>query len=85
MQDLPEVTGPGGTLYVFALPERRSAANDAMVESISSVLQQFKVDAAVTHADAIDAFLRQDVGETVDADQSWAHLNALVAGMGVMS
>ncbi|XNQ43239.1 FliI/YscN family ATPase [Georgenia phoenicis] len=44
-----------------------------------------KVDAAVTHADAIDAFLRQDVAETVDTEQSWAHLNALVAGMGVTS
>jgi alcohol dehydrogenase (cytochrome c) len=22
MQDLPKVTGPGGTLYVFALPDR---------------------------------------------------------------
>src|SRR5690606_12920564 len=42
-----------------------------------------KVDAAVTHADAIDAFLRQDVAETVDGAQSWSHLNALVAGMGV--
>lgn len=29
-------------------PKRRSAANDKMVDSISSVLQQFKVDAAVT-------------------------------------
>ena len=29
-------------------PKRRSAANDAMVEAISSVLDQFKVDAAVT-------------------------------------
>jgi S-DNA-T family DNA segregation ATPase FtsK/SpoIIIE len=29
-------------------PKRRSAANDQMVESISSVLEQFKVDAAVT-------------------------------------
>ncbi|MFA5710966.1 DNA translocase FtsK 4TM domain-containing protein [Mycolicibacterium sp.] len=29
-------------------PKRRSAANEAMVDSISSVLQQFKVDAAVT-------------------------------------
>ena len=29
-------------------PKRRSAANDQMVDSITSVLQQFKVDAAVT-------------------------------------
>ena len=29
-------------------PKRRSAANDQMVEAISEVLQQFKVDAAVT-------------------------------------
>ena len=29
-------------------PKRRSAANDQMVEAISSVLEQFKVDAAVT-------------------------------------
>jgi len=29
-------------------PKRRSAANDQMVDSISSVLEQFKVDAAVT-------------------------------------
>ena len=29
-------------------PKRRSAANDQMVDAISSVLQQFKVDAAVT-------------------------------------
>ena len=29
-------------------PKRRSSANDQMVESITSVLQQFKVDAAVT-------------------------------------
>ncbi len=29
-------------------PKRRSAANDQMVESITSVLEQFKVDAAVT-------------------------------------
>ncbi len=29
-------------------PKRRSSANDQMMESISSVLQQFKVDAAVT-------------------------------------
>ncbi|PYG01071.1 flagellum-specific ATP synthase [Georgenia satyanarayanai] len=44
-----------------------------------------RVDAAVAHADAIDAFLRQDVADTVDAEQSWGHLSALVAGMGVMS
>ena len=29
-------------------PKRRSAANDTMVEAISSVLEQFKIDAAVT-------------------------------------
>lgn len=29
-------------------PKRRSSANDQMVEAISSVLQQFKIDAAVT-------------------------------------
>ncbi len=29
-------------------PKRRSAANDAMMDAISSVLEQFKVDAAVT-------------------------------------
>ncbi|WP_324650450.1 FliI/YscN family ATPase [Georgenia sp. H159] len=44
-----------------------------------------RVDAAVTHADAIDAFLRQDVADVVAADQSWAHLHALVTGMGVTS
>jgi alcohol dehydrogenase (cytochrome c) len=32
MQDLPDVTGPGGTLYVFALPERAAAAQDSRAE-----------------------------------------------------
>ena len=33
--------------------------------------------------EAIDAFLRQDLEQAVDAEQSWAHLQALVDGLGV--
>jgi len=40
------------------------------------------VDAAVAHADAIDAFLRQPMDEVVAAPASWQHLGALVAAMG---
>jgi flagellum-specific ATP synthase len=42
-----------------------------------------KVDAAVAHEDAIDAFLRQGIGEPAPAAESWARLNALVALLGV--
>jgi flagellum-specific ATP synthase len=38
-----------------------------------------KVDAAVAHEDAIDAFLRQGIGEPAPAAESWARLSALVA------
>jgi flagellum-specific ATP synthase len=41
------------------------------------------VDAAVAHEDAIDAFLRQGIGEPAPAAESWARLNALVALLGV--
>ena len=40
------------------------------------------VDAAVAHADAIDAFLRQPMDEVATAADSWARLEALVARMG---
>jgi flagellum-specific ATP synthase len=40
------------------------------------------VDAAVAHGDAIDAFLRQGMGEAAPAAQSWAHLGALVEILG---
>ena len=35
------------------------------------------VDAAVTHWDAVNAFLRQPIHETVSLQSSWAHLTAL--------
>ena len=41
-----------------------------------------KVDAAVAHADAIDAFLQQGIGEPADARDSWARLDALVGMLG---
>lgn len=41
------------------------------------------VDAAVAHADAIDAFLQQGLDEQAPAADSWQHLARLVAGMGV--
>ncbi|KTR50854.1 FliI/YscN family ATPase [Curtobacterium oceanosedimentum] len=41
------------------------------------------VDAAVTHQDAIDAFLRQGMDERADAGTSWRALDALVARLGV--
>lgn len=40
------------------------------------------VDTAVTHAAAIDAFLRQGMDERAGADATWAHLRALVQQMG---
>jgi flagellum-specific ATP synthase len=43
------------------------------------------VDAALDHAAAIDAFLRQDIAETADGTESWAHLAALVGALGVES
>ena len=42
-----------------------------------------KVDAAVAHGDAIDAFLRQPMDEQADPTRSWAHLTELVARMGI--
>ncbi|MGN6302492.1 MAG: FliI/YscN family ATPase [Angustibacter sp.] len=36
------------------------------------------VDAAVTHWDAVNAFLRQPIDETVGHESSWGHLTALV-------
>ncbi len=39
------------------------------------------VDAAVAHADEIDAFLRQGMDEPAPAAESWAHLSRLVAAM----
>ncbi|MFJ6169831.1 FliI/YscN family ATPase [Curtobacterium sp. NPDC092190] len=41
------------------------------------------VDAAVTHQDAIDAFLRQGMDDRADAGTSWRALDALVARLGV--
>ncbi|RUQ00839.1 FliI/YscN family ATPase [Curtobacterium sp. HSID17257] len=41
------------------------------------------VDAAVTHQDAVDAFLRQGMEERADAVTSWRALDALVARLGV--
>jgi flagellum-specific ATP synthase len=41
------------------------------------------VDAAVTNADAIDAFLRQGMDEVAEFGDSWARLQALVERMGV--
>ncbi|WP_127126474.1 FliI/YscN family ATPase [Georgenia sp. SYP-B2076] len=42
-----------------------------------------RVDAAVNHAAAIDAFLRQGMDDIVPAAQSWEQLARLVATMGV--
>ncbi len=44
----PYVLPPLDLLVAGDPPKRRSAANEQMVDAISSVLQQFKVDAAVT-------------------------------------
>lgn len=44
----PYVLPPLNLLVAGDPPKKRSAANDQMADSISSVLQQFKVDAAVT-------------------------------------
>jgi flagellum-specific ATP synthase len=41
-----------------------------------------RVDAAVANEDAINAFLRQSIGEPAPAGESWARLGALVARMG---
>ncbi|WP_431246095.1 FliI/YscN family ATPase [Leifsonia xyli] len=41
-----------------------------------------KVDAAVAHADAIDAFLRQGIGEPAAAAESWARLDGLIGMLG---
>ena len=43
-----------------------------------------KVDAAVANEDAINAFLRQGIGEPAPLTDSWGRLGALVAGMGVV-
>lgn len=42
-----------------------------------------RVDAAVAHANAIDAFLRQGLDEPAPAAESWERLGALVELMGV--
>ncbi|HEX3004807.1 MAG TPA: FliI/YscN family ATPase [Angustibacter sp.] len=39
------------------------------------------VDAAVTHWDALNAFLRQPIDETVGHESSWGHLLALVGAL----
>ena len=44
----PYLLPPLSLLVAGDAPKKRSAANDQMADSISSVLQQFKVDAAVT-------------------------------------
>ncbi|GHG55818.1 EscN/YscN/HrcN family type III secretion system ATPase [Flavimobilis marinus] len=41
------------------------------------------VDAALTHAAEIDAFLQQGVDETAPSAATWAHLRTLVSGLGV--
>jgi len=41
------------------------------------------VDAALEHDAAIDAFLRQDIAETADGEESWARLASLVDALGV--
>ncbi len=46
--DGPYTLPPLNLLVAGDPPKKRSAANDQMADSISSVLQQFKVDAAVT-------------------------------------
>ena len=43
-----------------------------------------KVDAAVAHADAIDAFLRQGIDEPAAPAESWARLEALTRMLGGM-
>ena len=40
-----------------------------------------QVDTALTHADAIEAFLCQDMAERAPAAESWQRLSALVAAM----
>ncbi|WP_405002600.1 FliI/YscN family ATPase [Georgenia thermotolerans] len=42
-----------------------------------------QVDAAVNHAGAIDAFLRQGMDEAAPAERSWQQLAALVSQLGV--
>ncbi|MFV0632964.1 FliI/YscN family ATPase [Demequina sp.] len=41
------------------------------------------VDAAVTHADAIDEFLRQEISAQTTAEESWTHLATVVARLEV--
>ncbi|WP_258724213.1 FliI/YscN family ATPase [Cellulomonas sp. NS3] len=43
------------------------------------------VDAAVTHRQAIDAFLQQDLSDAARSHDSWQRLAALVAAMGPLS
>jgi flagellum-specific ATP synthase len=41
-----------------------------------------KVDAAVTHEDAINSFLRQNLGDPANTAEAWARLDVLVSQLG---
>lgn len=76
-------------------PEQRAAATALRATLAAKVAAQdlldvgaykpgtnARVDAAVAHEDAINAFLRQSIGEPAPSAESWARLGALVATMG---
>jgi len=60
----------------------RRRAQDLLDVGAYAVGSNPLVDAAVAHADAIDAFLRQSMDEVAEAGASWDHLARLVAAMG---
>lgn len=78
-----------------ATPEQRAAATALRAVLAAKVAAQDlldvgaykpgtnpRVDAAVANEDAINAFLRQGIGEPAPSAESWARLDALVATMG---
>ena len=60
----------------------RRRAQDLLDVGAYAVGSNPAVDAAVTHADAIDGFLRQSMDQVVPASASWEHLARLVDAMG---
>ena len=79
------VTSPDQRAAAVALrssPGRRVAAQDLLDVGAYKPGSNPLVDAAVAHEDAINAFLRQNLGDPANTAEAWARLDVLVSQLG---